>query len=116
MEKKRFFILTCMILAMCMGFVSCGNDDDDDSSDSSSIVGTWIDASNETTYVFNSDGTGSTSDESGSINFKYVYSSSDAGLQIWPLNTETVYYYSVSRTGNTLMLTRNSRTWILTKK
>lgn len=48
MKKFRFFAMVMIVVAVCAGFTSCG-DDDDDAVDSKAIVGTWV-------GTFNNDG------------------------------------------------------------
>ena len=120
MVKRNYFweLMTIMIVCiMSVGFASCGDDDDDDNA--VSIVGTWVDDtgdSSEVSFTFRSDGTGYYKDKSGTSNFNYTYEESNKQLKLWYVDSSTVYNYSVSLTGKTLMLTRNSTTYVLRKK
>lgn len=58
MKKKSFYLFAMMmVVALCVGFTSCGDDDDDDgpgSGSASALVGTWQHLGREIHY---SDGT-----------------------------------------------------------
>lgn len=116
MKTMRYLMMMLAMLAMSVSMVGCGSDDDDDYGDESSILGTWITEDSSDTYVFKGDGTGTLTNKSGVMNFKYTYSASERTLKWWYVDSDKVYNYSVQRTGNTLMLTAGSTTVILTRK
>lgn len=77
------------IATLCLGFVSCGDDDDDNKPASTSLVGTWVmeDDGDKTTVVFNSNGSGTYSEEyeDGSQyneKFEYAYDTSKRELTV----------------------------------
>ena len=117
----KYLSMLLMMLTMSVCMLSCGDDDDESSTGDDSIIGTWLltgSSTNITTYQFNSDGTGTITDDSGTANIKYTYSVSSTKntLKLWHVNSSTIYAYDVQRTGNTLMLGVGSRTMILEKK
>lgn len=116
MKKYLFGLMVFFVMCVTsLALVSCGDDDEESGSDS--IVGSWVVAgssTNITTYRFNSDGTGTITDDSGVVNIKYTYVSNT--LQLWPVNSSTLTEYSVQKTGNTLMLSRGGKTLILERK
>lgn len=80
MKTFRFFA-TLLVIALCAGFTSCGDDDDENP-----LVGTWVSIENRNSVEYkdvmtiNSDGTGSSAiyengqiDKEGVENFKYTY-------------------------------------------
>lgn len=118
MKKKEFLwsMLTFVMVAMLsVGFVSCG---DDDSGSDIPIVGTWVDTddNSDVSFTFNGDGSGYLKDKSGTSNFNYAYDESSKTLKLWYVNSSLVYTYTVTLTGNTLMLSRGSSTYVLRRK
>ena len=120
MKKYLFSFVAFFVMCMAsLALVSCGDDDEESGSDS--IVGSWVvvgNSTNITTYRFNSDGTGTITDDGGVVNIKYTYTvtATSNTLQLWPVNSSTLTEYSVQKTGDTLMLTRGSKTMILERK
>lgn len=117
MKTVKYLTMMLAMLAMSVWMVGCSNDDDE-TNDESSILGTWVSEDSSETYVFKGDGTGTFTNKSGTMNFKYTYSFSDGkgSLKWWYVDSDKIYNYSVQRTGNTLMLTAGNSTFILTRK
>lgn len=114
MEKVKSILL---LLIFAMGTLalstSCGSDDN---TDTPPIAGKWVNTSNtDYIFVFNADGTGYEQDKTGSRNFTYTYTESTRILKLYYVSSDLVLNYAVSLTGNTLMLTRNSTTWIFNR-
>lgn len=114
--KVLMAMLALLITGVCA--TSCGDDKDDASSSSNSIIGTWVTPDESIKYEFRSNGTGMRTTDAGTQNFEYTFSNSDSSayLKLWYVNSDSVYNYSVQRTGDTLMLTSGNTTLILKKK
>lgn len=112
--SKWNVLAIALVAMMSVGLSSCGGDDDDDTKPSDSIVGNWVGVDDDTFHVvFQNNGSGYVQDKSGSRNFNYTYDSTSKALKLWYVDSSTVYNYSVSRTGDTLMLTTGSSTMVL---
>ena len=110
MKKIALVLALSLVLAL---LCSCG---------SPSIVGTWsattelLGTEYETTYVFNSDGTGSESVLGITASFTYTVEGDTVTLVASILGTETTETFTYSVEGDTLTLTSDGETLTLNRK
>lgn len=123
MKTFKYLPFWLCMLMMCVTFSSCSDDDDSTPATANSIIGQWKrqGSTTETFEIlsFKADGSGTIEDEEGVYNFKYTYSydsSSDKGaLKYWFVNSSSIYNYTITITGTTMMMTSGSSTSIWTK-
>lgn len=118
----KFLMMIVVVISSSFCILSCESDDIDVTS--GSIIGTWeMNGSTPTNYyriTFRSNGTGVEATEDGSLNFSYTYSfdvtKSKGDLKLWYNGSEYVYNYEITITGNTMMQSDGSTTYIFKKK
>lgn len=114
--KVLMTMIALLITGLCIS--SCSDDKDDKQSSDNSIVGKWSTPDGELSYEFRNNGTGVRITNAGTDNFEYTFSfnTNQSTLQLWFVNSSSVYNYKVQRTGDTLMLTSGNTVLVLKKK
>lgn len=107
-------VIACLLIAvMLVGLCACGLQQ-------MRVVGTWkhkssvLGVATETTYVFESDGTGK---KTNVLDIPFTYSVSDGKLRITTsvLGIETTEEYSLSFDGSKMVMTGKNETLVLEK-
>lgn len=130
MKTFKYLSMMLVMLAMSMNFVSCNEEKVPPLEEPEGFIGTWFyaDSGGSITFQFNSNGSGSRvitlTDSSGnsvtsSESFQYTYTETATGkgtIQVHISGDNSVYTWSYTLTGNTLMITDSDGVWVLSRR
>lgn len=131
MKTIKYLSMLLMMVTLSVCMASCGDDSKEEEIEKiieeTGIIGTWYDTSggSSITFTFSKDGSGYMSEttttstghsQTTNLAFVYTYTAESHLLKLYVNGSDTVYFYTVDLTGNTLMLTRGNSVYILKKR